>query len=45
MDASAPLPPLGGQKPTWAVASALVRSWGLDQLADRLAALARGNPD
>ncbi len=36
LDASAPLPPLENQKPTWAGASALVRGWGLNQLADRL---------
>jgi DNA polymerase-1 len=40
LDASAPLPPLDDQTPTWAEASALVRSWGLNQLADRLAARA-----
>jgi len=40
LDASAPLPPLADQKPTWAEASSLVRSWGLNQLADRLAGLA-----
>jgi len=38
LDASAPLPPLRNQSPTWAEASSLVRSWGLNQLADRLAA-------
>jgi DNA polymerase-1 len=40
LDASAPLPPLKDQSPTWAEASSLVRSWGLNQLADRLAARA-----
>ena len=40
LDASAPLPPLEDQNPKWAEASALVRDWGLNQLADRLAALA-----
>ena len=40
LDASAPLPPLKDQKPTWAEASALVRGWGLNQLADRLQKLA-----
>jgi DNA polymerase I len=40
LDASAPLPPLQDQSPTWAEASSLVRSWGLNQLADRLAARA-----
>jgi len=37
LDASAPLPPLKDQSPTWAEASSLVRSWDLNQLADRLA--------
>jgi DNA polymerase I len=37
MDASAPLPSLADQSPTWASASNLVRRWGLNQLADRLA--------
>jgi DNA polymerase I len=36
LDASAPLPPLEDQKPTWAEASSLTRSWSLNQLADRL---------
>ncbi|MDE3024319.1 MAG: 5'-3' exonuclease [Acidobacteriota bacterium] len=40
MDASAPLPPLAEQSPTWAEASTYVRGLGLDQLADRLASLA-----
>ena len=40
VDASAPLPPLEDQLPAWAEASSLARSWGLNQLADRLAALA-----
>jgi DNA polymerase I len=45
LDASAPLPPLTDQSPTWAEASSLVRSWGLNQLADRLAARATaGSP-
>jgi DNA polymerase I len=38
MDASAPLPSLPDQTPQWAEASALVREWGLNALADRLAA-------
>jgi DNA polymerase I len=42
LDASAPLPPLRNQSPTWAEASSLVRSWGLNQLGDRLAARADG---
>ena len=36
MDASAPLPPLGDQEPTWAKAATLARDWQLNQLADRL---------
>ena len=40
LDASAPLPPLDDQTPTWAEASALVDDWGLGQLAGRLAARA-----
>ena len=36
MNAAAPLPSLRSQKPTWAKASALARTWGLKQLADRL---------
>jgi DNA polymerase-1 len=39
LDASAPLPPLADQNPAWAEASTLVRDWGLNQLADRLAKL------
>jgi 5'-3' exonuclease len=39
MDASAPLPSLPDQTPKWAEASALCRAWGLNALADRLAAL------
>jgi DNA polymerase I len=39
MDASAPLPPLDDQMPTWAAAAALARDWELNQLADRLTAM------
>ena len=39
MDASAPLPQLEDQTPTWANAAALARDWELNQLADRLAAI------
>src|SRR5215813_7688563 len=39
MDASAPLPSLDDQTPTWGAAAALAREWELNQLADRLAAL------
>jgi exodeoxyribonuclease III len=41
MNAAAPLPSLDSQTPTWAKASALVRTWGLNQLADRLIDTAR----
>ena len=40
VDASAPLPPLTDQTPTWSEASSLLRDWGIGRLADRLAALA-----
>jgi DNA polymerase-1 len=40
VDASAPLPPLEDQKPTWAEASSLAGDWGLNGLAERLAKLA-----
>ena len=40
MDRKAPLPPLPDQTPTWAKASALARTWQLNQLADRFAKLA-----
>jgi DNA polymerase-1 len=40
MDASAPLPPLGNNSPTWAEASSFVRKLGLGGLADRLASRA-----
>ena len=36
MDAKAPLPSLTDQEPTWASASNLARTWGLNQLAERL---------
>jgi DNA polymerase I len=38
LDASAPLPSPTDQTPRWAEASDLAREWGLNQLADRLAA-------
>jgi DNA polymerase-1 len=38
LDASAPLPPLEDQSPTWAEASSLLDSWGLGNLAGRIAA-------
>jgi DNA polymerase-1 len=40
LDAGAPLPDLSDQAPDWAGASALARSWGLNALSERLAALA-----
>jgi DNA polymerase I len=40
MDASAPLPPLNDQSPTWAEASSFVKGLGLNALAERLASLA-----
>jgi DNA polymerase I len=39
MNASAPLPPLDDQRPSWAKASKLARDWELNRLADRLAGL------
>jgi DNA polymerase-1 len=38
-DASAPLPSLSDQTPTWAEASSLAREWGMNALSERLAAL------
>jgi DNA polymerase-1 len=40
MDASAPLPPLNDQSPTWAEASSFVKGLGLDALSERLASIA-----
>jgi DNA polymerase-1 len=40
LDASAPLPSLPDQSPTWAEASSLAEAWGLGQLAGRLETLA-----
>ena len=40
MDASAPVPSLADQTPMWVLASGLTRSWGLNQLADRLDGIA-----
>ena len=40
LDASAPLPPLDDQTPSWAEASSFVRELGLNALADRVASLA-----
>ncbi len=44
MNASAPLPRLKGQRPTWSRAAAVAREWGLSQLADRLEGLLRKEP-
>jgi exodeoxyribonuclease III len=44
MNASAPLPSLESQTPTWAKASAVARAWGLNQLADRLVETAKHSP-
>jgi DNA polymerase-1 len=41
LDAAAPIPELADQTPTWAEGSALVRSWGINQLANRLAERAK----
>jgi DNA polymerase I len=38
LDASAPLPPLEDQTPAWAEVSSLLRSWGMNAMADRVAA-------
>jgi DNA polymerase-1 len=40
LDASAPVPPLDDQTPSWAEASSLLRSWGMNAVADRVAARA-----
>jgi DNA polymerase I len=45
MDRKAPLPKLPDQRPTWTTAAALARTWELNQLADRLAALAKTSDD
>jgi DNA polymerase I len=41
MDATAPIPLLDDQTPTWAKAAALAREWELNNLADRLTELAQ----
>jgi len=38
LDASAPLPPLPDQTPAWAEASSLLSSWGMNAVAERVAA-------
>src|SRR5690242_19077770 len=45
MDASAPIPKLPDQNPSWAKAAALARDWALNRLADRLDALAASRRD
>jgi DNA polymerase I len=42
MDASAPLPDLDDQTPSWGKAATLAREWELNRLADRLTELAGG---
>jgi 5'-3' exonuclease len=44
MDASAPLPSLPDQRPSWGEAAALAREWELNRLADRLAELQPEHP-
>jgi DNA polymerase-1 len=39
MNRKAPLPSLATQKPTWTEAADLARTWGLNQLADRMSRL------
>jgi DNA polymerase-1 len=41
MDASAPLPPIKDQTPSWGRAAALARDWELNRLAQRLEDLAK----
>jgi DNA polymerase-1 len=41
MDAAAPLPALGDQRPSWDKAAQLAREWELNRLADRLVELAQ----
>jgi DNA polymerase I len=38
LDPGAPLPPLEDQQPTWAAPAELLRSWGINAAADRVAA-------
>jgi len=38
MDAAAPVPTVEDRQPDWSAAAALLREWGIAQLADRLAA-------
>jgi DNA polymerase-1 len=41
LDASAPLPPLPDQTPSWAEASSLLSAWGINAVAERVAARAK----
>jgi DNA polymerase-1 len=41
LDASAPLPPLPDQTPSWAEASSLLNAWGMNAVAERVAARAK----
>jgi DNA polymerase-1 len=41
LDASAPLPPLPDQTPSWAEASSLLSTWGMNAVAERVAARAK----
>ncbi len=42
LDASAPLPPLKDQTPSWAEASSLLSAWGMNAVAERVAARTAG---
>jgi DNA polymerase-1 len=44
LDASAPLPPVDDQVPTWAEASSFLRGLGMNAVADRVAAMADRSP-
>jgi DNA polymerase-1 len=44
MDASAPLPGIPDQSPTWARAASLAQTWELNRLAERLNELAAQAP-
>jgi 5'-3' exonuclease len=44
LDASAPLPPVDDQLPTWAKASSFLRGLGMNAVADRVAAMADRSP-
>jgi DNA polymerase I len=44
LDASAPLPPLEDQTPTWAEASSLLSRWGMNAMAERVGSRAANMP-